>query len=126
MHSTALPPAHASACLKLLDLLPSLEPERARLAANAMFFREELSLYGIPFQGRAHIVAVPAGSEVLAHKLSWQLRQAGILVLDARYPTVPFGKALLRFSITALHDRSVLEKTVQTLACLWKDARNAV
>ena len=126
MHSTALPPAHASACLKLLDLLPSLEPERARLAANAMFFREELSLYGIPFQGRAHIVAVPAGSEVLAHKLSWQLRQAGILVLDARYPTVPFGKALLRFSITALHDRSVLEMTVQTLACLWKDARNAV
>ncbi len=126
MHSTALPPAHASACLKLLDLLPCLKPERARLAQNARFFREELSRCGIPFQGLAHIVSVPAGSETFAHKLSWQLRQAGILVLDARYPTVPFGKALLRFSITALHDESVLKKTVQTLAELWKDAGKAV
>ncbi len=122
MHSTALPPAHASACLKLIELLPSLEPERARLASNAMFFREELACAGIPSQGKAHIVSVPVGSEAFAHKLSGRLKEAGILVLDARYPTVPLGRALLRFSITALHDKAVLKKTVQTLAGLWKDA----
>ncbi len=122
MHSTALPPAHALACLKLINLLPSLEPERARLASNAMFFREELARQGIPSQGKAHIVSVPVGSEAFAHQLSGRLKEAGILVLDARYPTVPLGRALLRFSITALHDKVVLKKTVQTLAGLWKDA----
>ncbi len=121
MHSTALPPAHASSCLKLLDFLPHLEPERERLAANAMYFKEELARCGIPFQGSAHIVSVPVGSEVRAHALSGELRQAGILVLDARYPTVPFGRALLRFSVTAMHSRSMLQKTAQTLAGLWKD-----
>ncbi len=30
--------------------------------------------------------------------------------------------ALLRFSITALHDKALLERTAQTLAGLWKDA----
>ncbi len=121
MHSTALPPAHASACLKLLDFLPDLEPERKKLAANARFFREELASCGIPFQGEAHIVSVPAGPEASAHKLASQLKQAGVLVLAARYPTVPYGKALLRFSITARHDKPLLKKTVQLLASLRKD-----
>ena len=36
------------------------------------------------------------------------LRNAGVLALAARYPTVPCGDALLRFSITAQHTPHML------------------
>ena len=42
MHSTAMPPAHAAAVLKLLERLPLLDAERARLRDNAVFFRTRL------------------------------------------------------------------------------------
>ena len=51
MHSTAMPPAHAAAVLKLLERLPLLDAERARLRDNAVFFRTRLCELGIPTRG---------------------------------------------------------------------------
>lgn len=115
MHSTALPPAHALACLGLVGLLPELDAERARLAANAAFFRDELKRLDIPSMGPAHIVSVPAGGEERCTELARGLEERGILVLAARHPTVPLGQALLRFSVSALHERDMLAETARVL-----------
>ena len=119
MHSTAMPPAHAAAVLKLLERLPLLEGERARLRDNAVFFRARLSELGIPTRGTAHIVAVPTGGEARTTHLGEQLAERGVLALAARYPTVPYGDGLLRFGLTALHTHGMLERTARLLADLW-------
>ena len=116
MHSTAMPPAHAAAVLRLLERLPRLEAQRSRLRENAVFFRNRLENYGIPSRGTAHIVAVPIGEEARTARLGAQLAAKGILALAARYPTVPQGDGLLRFNLTSLHSRDMLAHTARTLA----------
>ena len=119
MHSTAMPPAHAAAVLKLLERLPGLEGRRARLRDNAAFFRARLAERGIPTRGTAHIVAVPVGGEARTARLGERLGEKGVLALAARYPTVPYGDGLLRFGLTALHTRPMLERAAAALAEAW-------
>ena len=123
MHSTTLPEAHAAACLELIRRLPGHEDKRERLHANCALFRRLLHERNIPARGQAHIVAVPVGNENAALRLARNLRDAGILVLAARYPTVPSNDALLRFSVTALHTRQMLRITADTLARLFSEGR---
>lgn len=119
MYSTAMPPAHAAAVLKLLERLPGLEARRERLRDNAAFFRARLSERGIPTRGTAHIVAVPTGEEARTARLGERLAEKGVLALAARYPTVPHGDGLLRFGLTALHTRAMLESAARRLAEAW-------
>ena len=124
MHSTALPPAHARAALRLLARLPGLEGARERLAANAGLFRKLLAERGIEAACGRHILAVPVGDERLAGQLAASLARQGILALAARFPTVPAGQAILRFSITALHDRAMLERAADALAAALRAYRD--
>ena len=125
MHSTTLPEAHAAACLELIRRLPRQDEKRARLHANCALFRRLLRERDIPARGRAHIVAVPTGDENRALQLARALREAGILALAARYPTVPCNDALLRFSVTALHTPQMLRITADTLARLLHSGEHA-
>ena len=118
MHSTALPPAHAQACLRLAELLPALDDRREKLAEHARYFRQELERLGIASQGQAHIVSVPLGQEKKAQEAALALQREGILVLAARHPTVPYGQSLLRFSVTALHEKEVLRSVAEVLGKL--------
>ncbi len=119
MHSTATPPAHAAAVLRLLERLPRMEAERERLRDNAAFFRARLSERGIPSRGGAHIVAVPTGGEAATARLGERLAERGVLALAARFPTVPRGGGLLRFGVTALHTPDMLIRAADVLADLW-------
>lgn len=119
MHSTTLPEAHAAACRELVRALPRHEDRRERLHANTRLFRQLLQERDIPVRGQAHIVAVPVGDENTALLLAQRLRDNGILVLAARYPTVPCNDALLRFSVSALHTPHMLRRTAETLTMLY-------
>ena len=118
MHSTALPPAHAAAVLRLVRRLPGLEPQRARLRDISDYFRRELRAHGIPNHGRAHIVAIPVGNEAKTAQCGRILRENRVLALAARHPTTPHGQGLLRFSLTALHQKEHADYAVRALcAC---------
>ena len=119
MHSTALPEAHAAACLELARRLPRCEDRRERLHANSALFRRLLWDRDIPTRGKAHIVAVPVGNENAVLRMGQELRDAGVLALAARYPTVPCGDALLRFSITAQHTPHMLRLAADALSCIF-------
>lgn len=116
MHSTAMPPAHAAAALRLLEALPHLEEQREHLRDNALFFRAELQACGVSCHGMAHIVAVPTGNEARTGRLGAHLHKKAILALAARYPTVPKGHGLLRFNVTALHSPAMLRHTARCVA----------
>ncbi len=124
MFSTALPPAHAACCLELAARLPGLAQRREKLAGNAAFFRRVLSRRGFSTLGQAHVVALPVGSEARAMELSRSLEERGVLAFAARHPTVPFGRALLRFSLTSMHDRAMLERTAYLMLEAAPDLRD--
>lgn len=120
MHSTALPPAHAACMLALVEELPRLEERRRMLAARVAFFRQALTERGLPVMGDAHILSVPVGDEARCRRLAARLAESGVLVLGARWPTVPRGQALLRFGLTARHTEELLARTATVLSGLWE------
>jgi glycine C-acetyltransferase/8-amino-7-oxononanoate synthase len=112
--STAPPPAAAAAALEALSLLEA-HPERVeRVAANATTLREALGAEGLSVGGSAtQIVPLAVGDAELTMSLSERLLQAGVFAQGIRPPTVPEGTSRLRFSVTATHRRTELERAAQ-------------
>jgi 8-amino-7-oxononanoate synthase len=70
---------------------------------------------GFPVSGDAHIMAVEIGDEQIAVEMTRKLHSSGLFILPARYPTVPLQKAILRVSLTALHQRKDVDLLVNKL-----------
>lgn len=94
--TTALPPINLSWTLFLFEMLQHFNDRRTRLMELGTAFS---GMLGITYQ--SHIIPYHCGSNRNAIALSSQLRMVGIHVLPIRYPTVPKGKARLRFSLTS-------------------------
>lgn len=116
LHSTALPPAHAAGVLALLERLPGLEAQRQELAAKARFFRDCLTEAGLTVRGDAHILCLPVGDAAACAAWAARARERGVLLLAARYPTVPQGQALLRCTVRVGHSREDLRRAAHCLA----------
>lgn len=104
IYSTTLPEAHAASALDLLEILRQSEKEREDLRRISSLMRESLRREGFKVRGDAHVIAVEIGEESLAATVSAGLIEKGVFAFSARYPTVPLGRAILRISMTALHD----------------------
>ncbi len=115
IYTTSLPEAHAASALDVLEAVQDSEPQRQHLAQLCQWLKTELTQAGFRASGDAHILAVEIGNEQFAVEIARQLLDSGILVLPARYPTVPLNKAILRISLTALHDRKDGELLVAAL-----------
>jgi 7-keto-8-aminopelargonate synthetase-like enzyme len=57
-------------------------------------------------------------TEVDAFAAARRLKQAGVLILPAFYPTVPKGTGLMRFAVSALHEQSDLETAARALGLM--------
>lgn len=79
MHSTAMPPAHAAAVLKLLERLPLLDAERARLRVMPCFFAPACAslgfLHAAPLISLRYLQAGKQGRPILGN--SWRKGRAG-------------------------------------------------
>ena len=116
IYSTALPPPVLGAIDAGLDLVPSLEAERAHVADLAERFR--LGARALGFDTGAsttQIVPLMAGSNYAALALSQRLRETGYLATAIRPPTVPAGAARLRLAFTAAHTDADIDALLNTL-----------
>jgi len=116
IYSTALPPPVLGAIDAALDLLPSLELERTRVADLALRFR--LGARALGFDTGAsttQIVPLIAGSNHAALTLSQRLREAGFFATAIRPPTVPAGTARLRLAFTAAHREADIDALLDAL-----------
>ena len=116
IYSTALPPPVLGAIDAALDLVPSLDAERAHVASLAERFR--LGARALGFDTGAsttQIVPLIAGSNHAALSLSKRLRDAGYFVTAIRPPTVPAGTARLRLAFTAAHTASDVDGLLNAL-----------
>ncbi|MGD9009854.1 MAG: aminotransferase class I/II-fold pyridoxal phosphate-dependent enzyme [Desulfobacteraceae bacterium] len=115
IYTTTLPEAHAASALDVLDLIGVAEVKRQHLRDLGRYFAQSMKSRGFPVSGDAHIMAVEIGDEQIAVEMTRKLHSSGLFILPARYPTVPLQKAILRVSLTALHQRKDVDLLVNKL-----------
>jgi 8-amino-7-oxononanoate synthase len=117
IYSTALPPQVLGAIDAALDLLPSLETERAHAADLSDRFRNEARRQGFDTLGSStQIVPVVAGTADAALRLTEALREAGYWATAIRPPTVPQGTSRVRCVFTAAHGSEDVDGLSEALA----------
>ena len=104
IYTTALPPWHADLVLAMLERVRRCDERRERLSRLSALAQKELAKSGFAVGGDAHILSLEVGDEGRCHELAAKLKEQGILVFAARYPTVPLGQAILRICLTAEHE----------------------
>ncbi len=115
IYTTTLPEAHAASALDVLASVSKSESQRKHLADLSRWLKSELKAAGFRVSGDAHILAVEIGQEPSVVATAQRLLAKGLFVLPARYPTVPLNKAILRISLTALHDQADGETLIEAL-----------
>jgi 8-amino-7-oxononanoate synthase len=104
IYTTTLPEAHAATALSILHIIERSEDRRKHLREICQLMKNGLQHEGFSVSGDAHILALEIGDEATAVLVSQKLLEENMFVLPARYPTVPLHHAILRISITALHE----------------------
>jgi 8-amino-7-oxononanoate synthase len=116
VYSTALPPPVIGAIGAALKLVESASEQRLRIRAMADRLRGGLDAAGLPYDGSgSHIVPVVIGAAAAAVEASRRLEEHEVLAPAIRPPTVPAGKACLRFSITSAHGSHHIDLAVRAL-----------
>jgi 7-keto-8-aminopelargonate synthetase-like enzyme/very-short-patch-repair endonuclease len=117
IYSTALPPSVLASAIAALHIIEN-DPELVKKPLeNAQYFISLLksdSRFQIP-DSQSSIVALILGDAEAAIKASNILEDNGFLVSAIRPPTVPAGTSRLRFTFSALHKRSDIEKLAQII-----------
>ena len=117
IYTTAPPPALAWATRTALQLVREGDALRERLSDLIQYFRAGAAELGLPLMVSATpIQPLLIGDTAAAMALSEALRQRGILVTAIRPPTVAKGSARLRITISARHQRTQLDRLLETLA----------
>ena len=114
VYTTALPPASASAALAALDILEREPERRARPLQLAKRFAQAA---GLP-PAESSIVPLIVGEADRALKLSATLESEGFLVVAIRAPTVPPGRARLRFTFSAAHTDADVDRLAASVVRL--------
>ncbi len=111
--STAPPPHCAAASRAAVELLNSAEGERLvqKLHANISLLAGNLAA-----PAQSAIFPILLGDGELAVKASRGLFEEGFLVPAIRFPTVARGSERLRLTVTAAHERSLIERVASRLS----------
>jgi 8-amino-7-oxononanoate synthase len=116
IYSTALAPPVLGAIGAALAIVAQ-EPERRRyLQEESEKFRRGVSQAGLDTLGsETQIIPVLVGENARTLEFAARLRQQGLMAVALRPPTVPPGKARVRFSLSAAHSREDLARALQTI-----------
>ena len=120
IYSTALPPGVLGAIDAALDLVPTMDAERALLAARGNEVRARFHAAGID-TGESSTQIIPAlvGSAEDALRISAALEDAGVLATAIRPPTVPAGTSRIRLTLSVAHDPADIDHMVESVIRLW-------
>lgn len=117
IYTTALPPPVIGAIGAAVDLVSAAHEQRQTIRAMAKRFRSGLTSAGLSYGGSStQIVPVVIGRSADAVEASRKLEERGVLVPAMRPPTVPAGRACLRFSITSSHGPDHIDSALAALA----------
>lgn len=123
IYTTALPPWHGDLVQYMLQRIAAADDRRHHLRQLGESLRRGLRELDFEVQGEEHILAIRIGDEHHSLQLSAALRDKGLLVFAARYPTVPLEQAILRICLTAAHTRDDITRLCETLDSVRKEIR---
>jgi 7-keto-8-aminopelargonate synthetase-like enzyme len=116
IYTTGLPPAVVGGAVGALKVIERDGDLGARLLENARVFRRRLEEAGLDTGGsRSQIVPVILGDNGRTLAVASRLREAGILAVAIRPPTVPEGGARLRLSVTLAHTPDDLARAAEEI-----------
>jgi 8-amino-7-oxononanoate synthase len=116
IYSTAMPPPVLGAIAGALDLVVREPDRRTYLLEQAEEFRGVLAQGGFDTLGsETQIVPVLVGENARTLEMSARLRERGLMAVALRPPTVPPGRARVRFSLSAAHSREDLAAARETI-----------
>lgn len=113
LFSNSIAPPIVAASLKVFELLRTSDDLRNQLAANADYFRQEMSTAGFRLSGADHpIIPVMIGDARIAAQMADRLLQEGVYVVGFSYPVVPQGEARIRTQMSAAHSKEQLDDCI--------------
>jgi glycine C-acetyltransferase len=114
LFSNALPPAITGAALAAIDLVEQADELRARLFANAAYWRAGLADAGFTLLPGEHpIIPVMLGEARLAQAMAADLDARGVYVAGFFFPVVPRGQARIRTQMNAALSRDDLDAALE-------------
>lgn len=126
IYTTAPPPSVLGAMDAALDLIPTLEADRQRLAGYGDEVRHAFRGVGVDVgESTTHIVPGIVGEPHHAVALSRGLEDLGVLGVAIRPPTVPPGTSRIRFALTAGHSDADIEALISGMHAVWPQVRAA-
>lgn len=122
IYTTAQPPALAVATLQALDILEQEPERRSHLQQLIQYFCQQAVVLKLPLMASATpIQPLLLGSSERALDWSGRLRQAGLLVMAIRPPTVPRDQARLRITLSAAHTMGQVDRLLEILQQIQRD-----
>ncbi len=114
--SASLPPASVAAVLAAIRIIDEEPERRVNLIKNARFLADGLKDLGYrtSFNGSA-IIPVHCGNELLALAAFHKLLEEGVFVNPVTSPAVPKNQEMLRVSVMATHDESMILRALEVL-----------
>uniref|UniRef100_A0A7V4G9N9 8-amino-7-ketopelargonate synthase n=1 Tax=Desulfobacca acetoxidans TaxID=60893 RepID=A0A7V4G9N9_9BACT len=104
IYSTALPPPVVGAVRRALEIVAAEPERRTGLKEQATHFRRRLEEAGFDTLGsETQIIPVLVGENAPTLAFAARLREEGLMAVALRPPTVPPGRARVRFSLSAAH-----------------------
>lgn len=120
IYSTALPPPVLGAIDAALDVIPSMNRERAQLMEQSETLRDQLNQLGFSTgNSKTQIIPIIVGTDAEALSLARYLEECAILAPAIRPPTVREGEARIRVSLTTVHTDEHIGHLVNSLK-RWK------
>jgi 8-amino-7-oxononanoate synthase len=121
--STGLSPAVAAAALDGITVAGREPERRAAVVAGAEALRAGLGKAGVTCAGFGHIIPWVIRDAAEAMRMSARLAEKNIAVRAIRPPTVPPATARLRFTVTAHHRSSDIERVVEAVHAALEELR---
>ncbi|MBF0303690.1 MAG: glycine C-acetyltransferase, partial [Desulfamplus sp.] len=113
LFSNTLAPSIAAASIKVLDMLKQSDDLRVKLKDNSRYFRNQMTKLGFTLVPGEHpIIPVMLGDALIATKMAKLLLDEGIYVVGFAFPVVPKGEARIRTQMSAVHEKSHLDKAI--------------
>ncbi|MCI4569277.1 glycine C-acetyltransferase [Lysobacter sp. CFH 32150] len=113
LFSNSLPPHVVAAGIKAFEMLSSAGELRERLAANTVYFREQMTKAGFDIKPGVHPISpVMLYDAPLAQKFATRLLEEGIYAIGFFFPVVPQGQARIRTQLSAAHTREHLDRAI--------------
>ncbi|MCY7308405.1 MAG: glycine C-acetyltransferase [Rhodoferax sp.] len=117
LFSNTVAPSIVGASIAVLDLLEGSTALRDRLLQNTAYFRAAIAAAGFAIKPGEHpIVPIMVHDAQRAQQLAARLLELDVYVVGFFFPVVPKGQARIRVQISAVHERSDLERAVAAFA----------